>query len=232
MPDKPGLFRVVVEIGNRAVQDALYRFVDSVQRDNKPLPRPDWMSKTVMDNEVELRALEDAMEKVLEPRPVDAGQPVGRHNFHVRQKVGGVMYRIGDASFDLSPCNPNLVNQFAVFGHVGVTGQAAQHIDRAAFDVIVLPDVTEQRPGIGVGNAATCIFNDAYPKDKGKQSRPVPIAELQEKKVKTAKGTKTAKAGPVPSKKPDADNQDALANSEKPGFFSYWHGKETTTLNN
>ena len=49
------------------------------------------------------------------------------------------------------------MNQLTVFGHVGVTGQAAQHIDRAAFDVIVFPDVTEQRPGIGVGNAAACI---------------------------------------------------------------------------
>ena len=82
------------------------------------------------------------------------------------------------------------------------------------------------------GNAATCIFNDAFPKDKGKQSRPVPIAELQEKKVKTAKATKAAKASPVASKAPDAIEQDALASSEKPGFFSYWHGKETTTLNN
>jgi P-type conjugative transfer protein VirB9 len=82
------------------------------------------------------------------------------------------------------------------------------------------------------GNAATCIFNDAFPKDKGKQSRPVPIAELQEKKVKTAKGSKTAKASPAASKAPDTIEQDALASSEKPGFFSYWHGKETTTLNN
>ena len=82
------------------------------------------------------------------------------------------------------------------------------------------------------GNAATCIFNDAFPKDKGKQSRPVPIAEVQEKKVKTAKATKAAKASPVASKAPDTIEQDALANNEKPGFFSYWHGKETTTLNN
>ena len=103
MPDKPGLFRVVVEIGNRAVPDALHRFVDCLEWDDKPLPRPDRMSETVVDNEVELRALEDAMEKVLEPHPVDAGQPVGRHNLHVRQKVGGVVYRIGDTRFDLSP---------------------------------------------------------------------------------------------------------------------------------
>ncbi len=77
------------------------------------------------------------------------------------------------------------------------------------------------------GSAATCIFNDAYPKEKGKQSNPVPIAELQEKKTKNIKDRKLAVASVEPIKQPPE-----VPEFKKPDIFSFIQGKETITLNN
>lgn len=77
------------------------------------------------------------------------------------------------------------------------------------------------------GDTTTCIFNDGYPKEKGKQEKPIPLVELKEKKV--------AAAPALPAKKP-ATLKNAAAgsaeNSEQPTSFSYFRGKETITLNN
>lgn len=76
------------------------------------------------------------------------------------------------------------------------------------------------------GDTTTCIFNDGYPKEKGKQEKPIPLVELKEKKV-------TAAA--LPAKKPAILKNAAVESAEEneqPGSFSYFRGKETITLNN
>lgn len=85
------------------------------------------------------------------------------------------------------------------------------------------------------GDTATCIFNDAYPKDTGKQTARAPIEETQENKAnKTAGNKKAAKI--LPSQKahmsseaqalPDAENDDGF------DLLSYFQGNTNTTLNN
>ncbi len=74
------------------------------------------------------------------------------------------------------------------------------------------------------GNTTTCIFNDGYPKEKGKQDKPTPLVELKEKKV--------AAAPILPTKKPTALKETAAENSEQPTSYSYFRGKDTITLNN
>ena len=77
------------------------------------------------------------------------------------------------------------------------------------------------------GDTTTCIFNDGYPKEKGKQEKPTPLVELKEKKVATA---------PVlPAKKPtELKNAatESAENNEQPSSFPYFRGKDTITLNN
>lgn len=83
------------------------------------------------------------------------------------------------------------------------------------------------------GNTATCIFNDAYPKEKGKQSKPTPLVELQEKKDTDDKGKKLASAVVTPAKKPIALTESAPPeNDEEFNIFSYLRGKDSITLNN
>ena len=83
------------------------------------------------------------------------------------------------------------------------------------------------------GNTATCIFNDAYPKEKGKQSKPIPLAELQEKKTPSGKDKKLASATPIPTKKPTTLTQSAPPeNDETFNLFSHIRGKDSITLNN
>lgn len=56
------------------------------------------------------------------------------------------------------------------------------------------------------GNTATCIFNDSYPKNTGKERKVVPIAQLPEKLIEaTPNENKIVMAMnvPLPSKKPD-----------------------------
>lgn len=77
------------------------------------------------------------------------------------------------------------------------------------------------------GDSATCIFNDAYPKEKGKQSSPVPIAEIQEKKGKGTKDKELAAAIVEPTPNPVPLSND----NQKYSFFSL-KGKDTITLNN
>lgn len=74
------------------------------------------------------------------------------------------------------------------------------------------------------GDTTTCIFNDGYPKEKGKQAKPTPLVELQEKKISAAT--------PIPTKKPAALKEAAAESSEEPSAFSYFRGKDTITLNN
>lgn len=76
------------------------------------------------------------------------------------------------------------------------------------------------------GDTTTCIFNDGYPKEKGKQEKPTPLVELKEKKVA---------ATTLPAKKPATLKNAAVESAEdneQPGAFSYFRGKETITLNN
>jgi len=40
-------------------------------------------------------------------------------DLNVRQQIGGIMCRIGDAGFDLSAGNADLVDQLAMFRHEG-----------------------------------------------------------------------------------------------------------------
>lgn len=83
------------------------------------------------------------------------------------------------------------------------------------------------------GNAATCIFNDAYPKEKGKQSKPTPLVELQEKKDTAGKDKKMASVMVMPTKKPIALVESAPSeNDEQPSAFPYFRGKDTIALNN
>ena len=83
------------------------------------------------------------------------------------------------------------------------------------------------------GNTATCIFNDAYPKEKGKQSKPIPLVELQEKKDTDGKGKKLASAVVTPTKKPIALTESAPSENDKTfNLFSYIQGKDSITLNN
>ena len=77
------------------------------------------------------------------------------------------------------------------------------------------------------GDSATCIFNDAYPKEKGKQSSPVPIAEIKEKKGKSTKDKELAAAIVDPTPNPVPLSND----NQKYSFFSL-KGKDTITLNN
>ena len=77
------------------------------------------------------------------------------------------------------------------------------------------------------GDSATCIFNDAYPKEKGKQSSPVPLAEIQEKKGKGTKDKELAAAIVEPTPNPVPLSND----NQKYSFFSL-KGKDTITLNN
>lgn len=82
------------------------------------------------------------------------------------------------------------------------------------------------------GNITTCIFNDAYPKEKGKQTKPAPIVELQEKKAKAGKPSKTAEAPVLPTKKPISLTQATSENDENSKNVSFFRGKDTITLNN
>lgn len=77
------------------------------------------------------------------------------------------------------------------------------------------------------GDTTTCIFNDGYPKEKGKQEKPTPVAELKEKKVAAAPMVPAKK--PTSLKKAEAESAD---NNEEPASFSFFRGKETITLNN
>lgn len=77
------------------------------------------------------------------------------------------------------------------------------------------------------GDTTTCIFNDGYPKEKGKQEKPIPLVELKERKVAAAPALPAKK--PTTLKKAEADNAE---NNEQPSNFSYFRGKDTITLNN
>lgn len=63
-----------------------------------------------------------------------------------------------------------------------------------------------------------------YPKEKGKQEKPIPLVELKEKKV--------AATSAIPAKKPSELKKAAAENSEQPSTFSYFRDKDTITLNN
>lgn len=74
------------------------------------------------------------------------------------------------------------------------------------------------------GDITTCIFNDGYPREQGKQSNPKPLIELQTRKV--------AAAPTIPARKPPSPKEVAEKNTEQSGFFSSIRGKDAITLNN
>ncbi len=74
------------------------------------------------------------------------------------------------------------------------------------------------------GDITTCIFNDGYPREKGKQANPEPLIELQTRKV--------AAAPTIPARKPPSPKEVAEENTEQSGFFSSIRGKDAITLNN
>ena len=61
------------------------------------------------------------------------------------------------------------------------------------------------------GNTATCIFNDTYPKNTGKERKVVPIAQLSEKLIESASQEEkivVAMNVPVPKRKPTSSKND------------------------
>ncbi|AJS60918.1 hypothetical protein UB51_23460 [Paenibacillus sp. IHBB 10380] len=63
-----------------------------------------------MDSEVELSWCKDAVKYPLQLHAVDAGQFVAGDDLDIRQKVCGIVRRIGDTGFYFSARNANLVN--------------------------------------------------------------------------------------------------------------------------
>ena len=83
------------------------------------------------------------MEQILQLRSIDVGQLVGRHNVYAGKQIGCVILRASDAGLNLSACDTDLVNQFAMLSNVGMIGLAPQHVNRAAFDVVWLQRIAE-----------------------------------------------------------------------------------------
>jgi hypothetical protein len=89
-----------------------------------------------------------AKQELFEFCPIDVGQLVGGDNVHIRQKVGGVLFRVGDTRFHVATGHPDLVNHLTVRGNEGIVRLTTQNVNRSRFDVIGLPFATEsQLPG-------------------------------------------------------------------------------------
>lgn len=80
------------------------------------------------------------------------------------------------------------------------------------------------------GNTATCIFNDTYPKNTGKERKVVPIAELSEKVIKSTSEEEIVVAmhAPVPKRKPGSSNDDGNIFQR---FAQYLEPVSTSQLN-
>lgn len=82
--------------------------VNRMQWDQEPLSRFDGIAKTVVNRDVDLRALEYLVEEVLHAHTVDVVQLVGGHHFNIGQKVGGVFVGVSNARLYLPPVTPIL----------------------------------------------------------------------------------------------------------------------------
>lgn len=92
----------------------------------------------------------------------------------------------------------------------------------------VIVNSTGQQFTLRDGNAATCIFNDAYPKETGTQNSPAPVAEFQEREA----GPDNEQLSEIeaPPKLASAEKYPA-APSQKSDFPSFFKGKTSITLN-
>jgi hypothetical protein len=96
------------------------------------------MAEAVVDGDVQPRRRKQPVKQVLHSRAVDACQLVGGNHLDLRQKVRGVMLGVRDAGLYLAAGHADLVDQVAVLRDIGMIGQRAQDIDRAALDIIGL----------------------------------------------------------------------------------------------
>ena len=84
------------------------------------------------------------------------------------------------------------------------------------------------------GKAATCIFNDSYPKNTGKEHKVVPIANLSEKLLESTPDEDkivVAMNIPIPTKKPESGIKEKNSLNIFQKFASYLEPVEGSNLN-
>jgi hypothetical protein len=62
---------VVSKIHDGAIPDAINGLINHLQWNKKPLPRLHWITKTIINADVNLRAAKDAMKKIFHLHSVD-----------------------------------------------------------------------------------------------------------------------------------------------------------------
>ena len=129
---------IVDVAGDAPILDALDGLVDDEQRNEKPLLGLHGMAEAVVDGDVQPRGCEQPVEQVLHPGAVDARELVGRDDLDLRQQVGRFVLGIGDARLHPAAGHAHLVDQVAVLRDIGMIGQRAQDVDRAALDIVGL----------------------------------------------------------------------------------------------
>src|SRR5690606_6211048 len=96
--------------------------INDEQRNKKPLLRLHGMAKAVVDGDVQARGCEQPVEQPLQPGAVNACELVGGYHFDLRQRVGGVVFGIGDARLYLAAGHTNFMDDITMLSHIGVIG--------------------------------------------------------------------------------------------------------------
>ncbi len=143
---------IVDVAGDAAILDARDGLVDDEQRNEKPLLGLHGVAEAVVDGDVQPRGREQPVEQVFHPGAVDARELVGRHHFDLRQQVGRFVLGVGDARLHPAAGHAHLVDDVAVLRDIGMIGQGAQDVDRAAFDIVGIKFAAEgELPALGRG---------------------------------------------------------------------------------
>lgn len=74
------------------------------------------MAKAIFDLNVQSCSFKDAVQEVLQLNSVDVEQLIGRYDLNICHQKRGVELRVGNALFNTTARNVNLVQQITIFG--------------------------------------------------------------------------------------------------------------------
>ena len=128
------------------VTDPLDHLTDRRQRDQIPLLRLYWVAEAIFNRQIQTRLHQNAMQEVLQLRPVDVEKLVRGDDLDVREEIGAIKGSVSNTRLYIAPGHADLVDQLAVGGDIRMIRFAAQNINCAALQVVIIGRITKKRP--------------------------------------------------------------------------------------
>jgi hypothetical protein len=145
-------------LNDASVLNALDYLIYDKQRYEEPFARLHRIAETVFDLDVQLRGIEDAMNQVFQLHAVDVVKNVSGDNLHVGQQESGIKTRVSETRSNLSSGHTDFMQNLTIGCNYRIVRLASQNVNGPAGEVVCVLFLCEQRPSVGVGNDAACIF--------------------------------------------------------------------------